>query len=140
MGRKYEAAVVTVNILRLPGKNHLFSHGSVTTASLNTYNVYQAIGAQRARGNRLEAPPARELIREPVWPLQRLRQMIVCPRSTADSELWRPDLRKLTEAPRVIKKARLNPRIKAHSELENLCVREPIWRPLPLKTCDTAIP
>ncbi|GFV05982.1 hypothetical protein TNCV_3142731 [Trichonephila clavipes] len=45
-----------------------------------------------------------------------------------------------SEAPSAIKKAILDPRIKADSEPEKLYVRKPDWRPFHLKTCDTAIP
>ncbi|GFU78525.1 hypothetical protein TNCV_2301371 [Trichonephila clavipes] len=55
-------------------------------------------------------------------------------------ELFWRRLQELTEAPIVIKKAILDPRIKADSEPAKLYMREPNWKPLQLKTCDTAIP
>ncbi|GFW75200.1 hypothetical protein TNCV_449041 [Trichonephila clavipes] len=45
----------------------------------------------------------------------------------------------LSQFPFVIKKAILDPRIKADSEPAKLYVREPNCRTLQLKTCDTAI-
>ncbi|GFW54356.1 hypothetical protein TNCV_3703161 [Trichonephila clavipes] len=56
---------------------------------------------------------------------------------------WRPlerEIRGQSEAPAMIRKAILDPRIKADSEPEKLYMREPDWMPLQLKTCDTAIP
>ncbi|GFT09392.1 hypothetical protein TNCV_5062571 [Trichonephila clavipes] len=56
-----------------------FSHDTVTTEHLKTYNVHRAIGAQRARG-----PSSERIDHGKV--LSAIEKTVASPRSTADSE------------------------------------------------------
>ncbi|GFW99520.1 hypothetical protein TNCV_3417531 [Trichonephila clavipes] len=141
VGKDLDPLSQAVPIVRKRRRNIVlsFSHSSVTTARLKTYNVHLAIGIQQERdqmGRDRQGLPKNK--RREGEKRERYRKTSL--RSTADPELWRSDFRELPEVPIVIKKVILDARTKADSEPAKLYVREPNWRPLQPKTCDTAIP